>query len=126
MSEAAVLEKENLELKNWIASYLANEKLAQSKIAVKSLATIYNFLQLYVYEHQLEQELLQNDILKLNEQILRAKNELAMFDTKDASGDIEWDEGGDIKGASVEKLTDFLYYDHGTSKKIPFHSNHQE
>lgn len=70
---------------------------------------------LYVYEHQLEQELLQNDVLKLNEQILRVKNELQMFDTKDTSGDIEWDEGGDIKGASEEKLIDFLYYDHGTS-----------
>ena len=34
MSEAVALEKENQELRNWIESYKANEKLAQRKIAV--------------------------------------------------------------------------------------------
>jgi hypothetical protein len=69
----------------------------------------------YIWENQLEQETLRSRIRAIQEQILKLKVEIANYEPAKEGNELELDENGEIRGGTVEKLIDCLYFDHGTS-----------
>jgi len=71
-------------------------------------------LSVFIYENQLEQEIIKFQIKKLQTQICQLKNEIALYEPSQEANDLEIDENGEIKGGTVEKLIDCLYFDYGS------------